>query len=513
MSFSDELKNYIKARYPLILIQTKEEDRLLSDINKIAKSIDHRIITWSSVSGLVGDKCSFNDQYHTNDLEFAIKNCEENAAKDIPFLFIFLEPSIKGHERCLKEFAMSIRQKGYRCNCILISSIFEITDAISSELTVLDYPLPNKDDIQKQIKKFINEYKEVDNVKIDKSSETINALTDAALGLTYSEIENCLSRALVEDHCLDINDVKSIVKEKKQIIRKSGILEYIENPLSLDDIGGLDNLKYWLQIRGKTFSEDAHTFGLSAPKGVLLVGVPGCGKSLTAKCIAKAWNMPLLKLDIGKIYGKYIGESEGNIRQAIKTAEAIAPCVLWIDEIEKGISTKDSDSGTSSRVLGNILTWMQDKIAPVFTFATANDITSLPPELLRKGRFDEIFFVDLPNYEERKKILEIHIQKIGRDTKDFDLNKLAELSGESNLGENICLTGAEIEAWVKDSLLEAYVRKINGDKKSDLSMNDFEKVLKRIVPMAKMRMNDINTLRNWAQENATNASALSNIKP
>ena len=513
MNFSDELKNYIKARYPLILIQTVEEDRLLSDIEKIAKSLGHHLVTWSSVSGLQSKHIKIENQSYTKDLDVALTFCEDGAQQGNPYIFVFFEPLIKGHERKLKEFSMNIRQKGYRCNCILISSNLEINEYIASEATVLDYPLPSKEDILKQIKKFIKEYKDESNVKIDTSAETLNALTDAALGLTYAEIENCLSRALVEDQCLNMSDVKSIVKEKKQIIRKSGILEYVENPLSLDDIGGLDNLKYWLRIRGKTFSEDAHTFGLSAPKGVLLVGVPGCGKSLTAKCIAKAWNMPLLKLDIGKIYGKYIGESEGNIRQAIKTAEAIAPCVLWIDEIEKGISTKDSDSGTSSRVLGNILTWMQDKIAPVFTFATANDITSLPPELLRKGRFDEIFFVDLPNFEERKKILEIHIQKIGRDTKDFDLDKLAELSGESNLGENICLTGAEIEAWVKDSLLEAYVRKINGDKKSDLSMNDFEKVLKRIVPMAKMRMNDINTLRNWAQENATNASALSNIKP
>lgn len=506
MNFCDELTNYIKARYPLIFLQTTEESRLFDDIKKIAKSLNHYVVTWSSVDGVQGKGVEIGNQEYTLDIEIAIKACEKCAQTGNPIIFVFFEPSLRGHERSFKEFSMRIRQNGYRCNCILISPQLEINEFIASELTVLDYPLPNKDDIQKQIKKFIKEYKDEENIKIDASTETLNALTEAALGLTYEEIENCLSRALVEDRCLDISDVKSIVKEKKQIIRKSGILEYIENNLSLDDIGGLDYLKHWLEIRGKTFSEDAQNFGISAPKGVLLVGIPGCGKSLTAKCIAKSWNMPLLKLDIGKVYGKYIGESEANIRQAIKTAEAIAPCVLWIDEIEKGLAKENSDSGTASRVLGNILSWMQDKTAPVFTFATANNLVDLPPELLRKGRFDEIFFVDLPNFEERKKILEIHIKRIGREISDFNLDKLSKLSGETNFGKDICLSGAELEVWVRDALLEAYTRKMNGEKNPDLSMNDFETVLKHIVPMAKMQMSNFVALRNWAKENAINAS-------
>lgn len=265
-------------------------------------------------------------------------------------------------------------------------------------------------------------------------------------------------------------------------------------------------MKRWLELRGATFSEEAKSFGLNPPKGVLLVGIPGCGKSLTAKCIASAWNMPLLKLDMGKIFGKYVGDSEANIRQALKTAEAIAPCVLWIDEIEKGLSGGGSDGGTTSRVFGNILTWMQDKTSPVFTFATANNIRNLPPELLRKGRFDEIFFVDLPDFEERKKILEIHISKSGRNLKNFDLDKLAKLSGEDNFGNNIRLAGAELESWVKDALMEAYSRKIKGDDKADLSMEDFEVVIKRMVPMAKMRLEDFKELRDWANENAISAS-------
>ncbi|MBR1776299.1 AAA family ATPase [bacterium] len=512
MKFVDELQNYLKARYPLILIKSTEEDRLSMDLREVAKSLKHDLVTWSIASGLKSD----NKQFDAGTVEpkKAIDICESLAKTDKPTIFVFYDivPVMANpqsgaiYQRRLKEFALNIRTNGYRCNCILVSTTSEISGSINSEITVLDYPLPNRQEVSEQVNKFVNQYKDVKGVTVDTSIETLSALTNAALGLTYAEIENCLARALVEDHRLDMQDIKSIVNEKKQIIRKSGILEYVENKLSLDDVGGLNVLKRWLELRGKTFSDDAKAFGLNPPKGVLLVGIPGCGKSLTAKCIASAWNMPLLKLDMGKIFGKYVGDSEANIRQALKTAEAIAPCVLWIDEIEKGMAGGANDGGTSSRVFGNILTWMQDKTSPVFTFATANNIRNLPPELLRKGRFDEIFFVDLPDYEERKKILEIHIGKLGRDIKKFDLDKLARLSGEENLGTSVRLAGAEIEAWVKDSLMEAYARKTNGDAKADLSMEDFEAVLQRMVPMAKMRQEDFKDLRDWANENAVSAS-------
>ena len=512
MKFVDELQNYLKARYPLILIKSTEEDRLSMDLREVAKTLNHDLITWSIASGLKSDNKQFD--VGTVEPKKAIDVCESIAKTDKPTIFVFYDivPVMANpqsgtiYQRRLKEFALNIRTNGYRCNCIIVSPTSEMSGSINSELTVLDYPLPNRKEVGEQINKFINQYKDIRGVFVDTAVETVSALTNAALGLTYAEIDNCLSRALVEDHRLDMSDVKSIVNEKKQIIRKSGILEYVENKLSLEDVGGLNVLKRWLELRGKTFSEDAKAFGLNPPKGVLLVGIPGCGKSLTAKCIASAWNMPLLKLDMGKIFGKYVGDSEANIRQALKTAEAIAPCVLWIDEIEKGMASGGGDGGTSARVFGNILTWMQDKTSPVFTFATANNIRNLPPELLRKGRFDEIFFVDLPDYEERKKILEIHISKLGRDVKNFDLDKLARLSGEDNLGTSVRLAGAEIEAWVKDSLMEAYARKTNGDAKADLSMEDFETVLQRMVPMAKMRVEDFKDLRDWANENAVSAS-------
>ena len=514
MNFTSELKNYLKARYSLILIKSSEEDRLTRDLQKAAKELNHQFITWSISSGLQYEGRSLDEG--SLELKRALDICEALAQKEKPILFVFydLAPLISGpnaspiYQRRLKEFALNIRTKGYRCNCVIVSYRSDVNSDLESEITVLDYPLPNRDDVRKQIQDFMELYKNEQEIRVDTSKKTLDALTTAALGLTSSEIENCLSRALVEDKALDIDDVKSIVNEKKQIIRKNGILEYIDNKLSLKDVGGLNVLKKWLEVRGHSFSEEAKQFGLNPPKGVLLVGIPGCGKSLTAKCIASAWNMPLLKLDMGRIFGRYVGDSEANIRQALKTAEAIAPCVLWIDEIEKGLSG-GGDSGVSSRVFGNLLSWMQDKTSPVFIFATANNIRNLPAELLRKGRFDEIFFVDLPNDEERKTILEIHIEKTGRSAKDFDLKELVRLSGEDNFCKEIRLAGAELEAWVKDSLLEAYSRKVSGIKDAELGMKDFENTIKRFVPMAKMRQKDFKELRVWANENAISASMAS----
>jgi SpoVK/Ycf46/Vps4 family AAA+-type ATPase len=223
--------------------------------------------------------------------------------------------------------------------------------------------------------------------------------------------------------------------------------------------------------------------------------------------------MPLLRLDMGKIFQGIVGSSESNIRLALKTAEAISPCILWIDEIEKGLSGSNGgggDGGTSTRVFGTLLTWMQEKTSPVFVFATANNINGLPPELLRKGRFDEIFFVDFPSLEERRKILEIHISKLKRDLSDFDLDKLAKLSGEEKFGKDVVLAGAELEAWVADSLIEAFSRKINGDSDADLSMQDFETTINRLVPMGQMRKDEFVKLRQWANENAVSAS-ISNV--
>ena len=510
--------DYIKARYAVLVIESFEEERVILELQHLANDIGHNLYIWNSTEGIKHNGNVVDGK--VVDLKAAIDFCEAKANdKSTKNLFVFCdahnyltEKSNPIYRRRLKDFAINIRNKGYTCNCIIISPTFEISTDLQKEVTILDFPLPSKDEVRDIITKFVNSYRGVKGVTIDVDDNLLERFVDISLGLTSLEIENCLSRALVNDRCLDKNDLKTILNEKKQIIRKTGILEYIDSNLNLADVGGLQTLKKWLELRSHCFGDTAKEFGVKPPKGVLLTGVPGCGKSLTAKCVASAWNMPLLRLDMGKIFQGVVGSSESNIRLALKTAEAVAPSILWIDEIEKGLSGSKGnggDGGTSTRVFGTLLTWMQEKTAPVFVFATANDISGLPPELLRKGRFDEIFFVDFPSKDERKKILEIHIAKLKRDISRFDTNRLASLCGEETFGKDVVLAGAEIEAWVADSLIEAFSRKVNGDKNADMEMGDFETTIRRIVPMGQMRKDEFKSLREWANENAVSASMTS----
>jgi SpoVK/Ycf46/Vps4 family AAA+-type ATPase len=280
-------------------------------------------------------------------------------------------------------------------------------------------------------------------------------------------------------------------------VRKSGVLEYYDASETMQDVGGLDLLKDWLRKRRAAFSQEARAFGLPAPKGVLLLGVQGTGKSLSAKAIANLWNLPMLRLDVGRVFGSLVGASEANMRAAIRTAEAVAPCILWIDELEKGFAGVQgsgvSDSGTTARVFATFLTWMQDKRAPVFVVATANDVSQLPPELLRKGRFDEIFFIDLPTAAEREQIFAIHLRKRGRDPQHYDLKRLAAATEG--------FSGAEIEQVVVAGLFTAF------DAGRELTTDDMLEEVRHTVPLAVMMREEIEELRTWAQLRTRPASS------
>ena len=517
-TFNQSLTDYIKARYAVLVIASFEEERVLREIQGIAQSINHELYIWNSTDGVTFANGSSASQCKTLDFTAALKFCENRAKEQgSRNIFVFCDadqylnsrsPAV--NRRRLRDFAINIRKKGYVSNCIIISPTFEITADLQKEITLIDFPLPTREEVKEIISAFLNNYKGVQGVTIDVDNELLEKFVDASIGLTKLEIDNCFARALVSNRKIDASDLKGILSEKKQIIRKTGILEYIDSQLNLNDVGGLQTLKKWLELRSHCFGDEAQKFGVKPPKGVLLTGIPGCGKSLTAKCVATAWNMPLLRLDMGKIFQGIVGSSESNMRLALNTAEAISPSILWIDEIEKGLSGASGgggDGGTSTRVFGNLLTWMQEKTAPVFVFATANNINGLPPELLRKGRFDEIFFVDFPTSEERKKILGIHISKLGRDISKFDLDKLATLSGEQQFGKDVVLAGAELEAWVADSLIQSFSRRIDGDGNADLSMKDFETTISRVVPMGQMRKEEFTKIREWANENAVSASA------
>jgi ATP-dependent 26S proteasome regulatory subunit len=318
------------------------------------------------------------------------------------------------------------------------------------------------------------------------------ALLDAARGLTVMEAKLAFGKAAAELGRLDHGAVPLVAQEKERIIKQSEVLEYYPTDARMTDVGGLDQLKEWLDRRGRAFGAGARDFGLDAPKGVLLLGVQGCGKSLLAKAIAATWQFPLLRFDMGKVFGGIVGQSEGNIRTALQVAQALAPCVLWIDEIEKGLagmgSSDQTDGGTTARVAGTLLTWMQEKKDPVFVVATANRIDMLPPELLRKGRFDEIFFVDLPTRAIREEILSIHLKKKRRDPKDFALADLAARS--------VGFSGAELEEAVREGLYDAFA------EGRELSSDHIARALDKTFPLSRTMRDQIDNLRQWAKVRA-----------
>jgi SpoVK/Ycf46/Vps4 family AAA+-type ATPase len=329
--------------------------------------------------------------------------------------------------------------------------------------------------------------------QVESEPTFIEHVVEAALGLTEVEAENVFAKSMVRTHTFD---VETILEEKKQIIAKSGILEYYEHREEFSDIGGLVSLKDWLVKRRHAFSSRAREFGLPLPKGILMIGVPGTGKSLTAKAAGALWEMPLLRLDVGKIFAGLVGSSEENIRTVIRTAEAIAPAILWIDEIEKGFSgtgsSNMSDGGTTSRVFGSFITWLQEKESPVFVMATANDVSALPPELLRKGRFDEIFFCDLPTQDERRQIIDIHLRKKRRDPGQFDLDKIAAMTSD--------YSGAEIEQAVIAAMYDAF------DRGEDVTTEGLANSISEIVPLAITMRERIEAMRDWARTRARSAS-------
>jgi SpoVK/Ycf46/Vps4 family AAA+-type ATPase len=347
----------------------------------------------------------------------------------------------------LKEIALKISQ-GVECSIILMSPILEIPPELEKYITILEMDILTFEDIRTRINKFVEEY------ELYVSPTLIDELAMALKGLTEFEIMNILALAYGNDGEITKSDISLVFKQKQQMIKKSGILEMIPIKESMNDVGGLENLKNWLKKKSRVIKDinKATAFGVDIPKGVLIAGVPGCGKSLNAKAAAKLFELPLLRLDLGRIMGKYVGESEANMRKAIALAEAISPCVLWLDELEKAFAGIGGDGGgaeVTTRLLGTFLTWMQEKTAPVFVVATANNVMKLPSELLRKGRFDDIFFVGLPNDTERRKIFEIHIGKRRKqDLGKIEIEKLVEKTKG--------YSGADIEGVVCEAIEDAF---------------------------------------------------------
>ncbi|MCC3430689.1 MAG: AAA family ATPase, partial [Microcoleus sp. PH2017_04_SCI_O_A] len=374
---------------------------------------------------------------------------------------------------------------------VLTSHALELPEELKEEVTVIDFPLPNIQEINHLISHVVEKPEQ-----LQVSGLVKEQLVKACQGLSRARIGRVLAKALAAKQQINESDIDGVLEEKQQAIRQTGILEFCNSRESLKNVGGLENLKQWVKMRQDAFTDEARRYGIPNPKGVLLVGIQGTGKSLSAKTIACEWRLPLLRLDTGRLFGGIVGESESRVRQMIQLAEAIAPCVLWIDEIDKAfgniISGGDGDSGTSRRVFGSLITWMQEKTSPVFIVATANNVRILPAELLRKGRFDEIFFLNLPSESERQDIFKVHLQRL-RPTRfrDFDLAILAKSS------ENF--SGAEIEQVVIDGLYRAFGTFVNGQRR-DLMTEDVLRSIEDTVPLAAIARSQIEDLKHWAAE-------------
>jgi SpoVK/Ycf46/Vps4 family AAA+-type ATPase len=375
--------------------------------------------------------------------------------------------------------------------------MFEMPPELEKDITIVDFDLPRANDFAALLGRIIEEVKGNPKLNVAINSRMREQIVHALLGLTLAEAENVLAKTLVQHRGFGAASLEVINSEKKQIIRKSGLLEYYDTDESMESVGGLDSLKSWLVKRSVVFSDQARDYGLPAPKGVLLLGVQGCGKSLMAKTVSNIWQLPLLRFDVGRVFGSLVGSSEQNVRRAIKVAESVAPVVFWIDEIDKAFrgsrgSGASTDAGTSSRVFSTFLTWLSEKSTPVFVIATANDISALPPELLRKGRFDEIFFVDLPSARERQEIFRVHLAKRKMAPADFDL----EVLGRASDG----YSGAEIEEAIVSAMFDAFY------EKQPLATDRVLESLRQTVPLSRTMKEDVDELRKWAASRARPAT-------
>ena len=481
MSFSNEFELLLRARYPLIYIPTREEERVESAIADCAKRLGNRgVYIWDFVDGYQGNPTD-EGAGRRNPLQ-ALELVEKLPAS-VPAVFI-----LRDFHRFLEDVAVSRKLrnlarllKSQPKNVVLLSPQLSIPEDLADGLTVLEFPLPTTQEIQQELEKLLG----ATGRSLEKRA--LDDLVRSCQGLTMERIRRVLARAIATHGELRPDDVDLILEEKRQTIRQTQILEFYPTIANISDIGGLDNLKDWLIRRGSAFSDRARQYGLPHPRGLLLVGIQGTGKSLTAKAIAHHWHLPLLRLDVGRLFAGLVGESESRTRQMIQLAEALAPCVLWIDEIDKAFAGVDGrgDSGTTSRVFGTFITWLAEKTSPVFVVATANNIQALPPEMLRRGRFDEIFFVGLPSQEERKAIFSVHLTRLRpHNIKSYDLERLAY--------ETPDFSGAEIE----QILIEAM--HIGFSQNRDFTTEDVLEAASQIVPLARTAQEQIQFLQQWA---------------
>ena len=494
MNFNDEIALFLKSRYPILYINTIEEDRVEYVIRKnVKKNLNRSIYTWDFVDGYTNNP---NNEGFAKRNPLQALELIERLNEETPALFL-----LKDFNRFLTDLSISRKLRNINRilklqpkTIIIIGSELTIPKELQDLITIVQFQLPLAEEIGQELNRLLNSL----NIKLD--SQLFENLTRACQGLSLERIRRVLSKIVATYKTIDNNSITVLLSEKKQIIRQTEILEYSSVTEQIDNLGGLDNLKDWLKKRKTAFSIQASNYGLPTPRGLLLIGIQGTGKSLTAKAIANDWQLPLLKLDVGKLFGGIVGESESRLRQMINVAETIAPCILWIDEIDKAFSNTESkgDSGTSNRVLATFTSWLSEKTQSVFVISTANNIDLLPLEIIRKGRFDEIFFLDLPKKEEREEIFKIHLKEFRPNSwESFNYSKLAN-SSES-------FSGAEIRQSIIEGMYHAFY------EKREFVTDDICRALEELIPLAHLESNQMIKLQNWASSGRIRSASSKHI--
>lgn len=484
MEFQHEFEICLRSRIPFLYVVSFEEAKILEDIQAVCEKRKTSLYAWDqadSFRSILGKGPVPGAKEPFAALE-AIEKLEDRSVILLPdFHLCWREARIV---RKLRNLARTLKYT--HKTMVVTSPSRHLPEELEDDAALLDYTPPDVSDLKKILAGLLA----APGTRVELDREETERLVRAALGLSSNQAQRVFAKAIVSGGILKSDDIALITREKRQIIRGSGALDLYDARESIADVGGLDVLKGWLRLRESAFTEKAREYGLPEPRGIALIGIPGTGKSLTAKTIGSLWRLPLLRLDIGALFGRFVGESEENARRALQLAETIAPCVLWIDELEKGISTSDTDSGTSLRVMATLLSWMQEKRKPVFVVATANDIGRLPPELLRRGRFDEIFFLDLPTIDERREIFKVHIAKRERKASSFDVDRLAAASEG--------YVGAEIEQAVVEAMYRAFNDTASPGR--EFTSNDILEAIERLIPLSRSQKENISFLRDWLRE-------------
>ncbi|MCB9744019.1 MAG: AAA family ATPase [Alphaproteobacteria bacterium] len=477
---ADHIGLLVRARYPILYLLTHEEERVERHLERLAARAELALWRWRATDGLRGPEGLVDPT--TRDPVAALDSLSEATA---PALFVMVDfhhalanPIVV---RRLRDLVPALGQRGQAV--VITSPLMMIPRELEKDIELLDVPLPERDDVARLLTALLRRQ------KTQLEPELFERLVRVSLGLTEREVKRAFARVVLEQGGFTEESLPALIEAKRQAIRRSRFLEFYEQLDDMNAVGGLENLKEWLDRRSAAFSDKARSYGLPEPKGVFLLGVQGCGKSLTAKCVAGLFRIPLLRMDVGALF-QGEGAVEESLRETIRIAESISPAVLWIDELEKGFLNQDE--GAKGSAFGTFLTWLQEKTKPVFVVATANEVRGLPPELLRKGRFDEIFFVDLPTVHERLTILDIHLRRRGRDPSQFDLYPAAE--------ETEKYSGAELEQVVIEALFNAYA------EGRELSSRDLLRVIRDTVPLAITMDDRLKELREWARPRTRPAS-------